>query len=188
MLRNGQVDSALSAAWTMERAEYAHFPANAETDGSTCKAQQALICNGPVLLVPVADAYEHKGDFKAIPQPVRIPHGYVQVDEYKQRGVKVDTAPDDEKNLQKMLRDGTGSVLMWYSAAQIYAEDARYKGKIKLVDGFSDLSDGFLPISKKSSLTAEERAKIWDEVARRKPNAVFRPAASPPASPPASSP
>ena len=172
-LKSGAADAALSAAWTKERAAYAWFPAGAEVDGPKCQSPSALICNGPALLVPSASAYKFDGNRAGIPQPVRVTFGYTQVDELRQRGITVDEGPNDFANVGKMLRDGTGSALVWSTAVQVLAAKAETKGRFRSVDGYNELSDGFLPFSKAGRLSKAEAERVWQAMASHRKNPEY---------------
>lgn len=172
-IRSGASDAALSAAWSKAREEYAWFPRNADADGRVCRSPYALICNGPVLLVPVESAYRFKGNRQDVPQPVRITLGYAQVAEYRQRRIKVDEGPSDLANVSKMLRDGTGSALVWRTVIPSLEEGPATKGRFRIVDEFNELSDGFLPFSKSGKLTQAEVERVWEEMAKRRADPAY---------------
>ena len=165
-VKSGASDTALSAAWTAKRSEYLWYPDDAAELGPKCTSPHALICNGPVLLVPADSKFEFKGDVLTVPQPIRVTYGYAQAGDYRARGMTIDEGPGAIFNIGKMVRDGSGSVLVWLlSLAQV---DPELKRRIRIVDGFSDLSNGFLPIAKNGRLTREEALAVWDLLAKRR--------------------
>lgn len=164
--RLGSTDSALSAAWSQARESYLWYPAGANIDGPRCRSPFALICNGPVLLVPAGSSYAYDGKLASAPEPVRVTFGYVQSQVLKSLKKHVDEGPGDEFNVGKMVRDGTGSVLIWRLNLPRIERDPKLRGGFRVVEDSQDLSDGFLPFSRQGALTRQEAEKIWTELKR----------------------
>lgn len=170
----GSSDAAVSAAWSEPRESYLWYPNDAKALGPKCSSPHALICNGPVLLIPEKTNFQFKENYSEIPQPVRITMGYAQVQDFRKRGLLVDEGPGDPFNVLKMIRDGTGSVLIWKLSLDNLATDDRIKGQYKLVEGFVDLSDGFLPFAKKGRFSQDEAVAVWSALAKLRSNPEFQ--------------
>jgi hypothetical protein len=164
--KNGTMDVPLSAGWREDRTAYLIYPPGAETDGPKCRSKYALMCNGHVVVVPAVSKFKFDGDLAKVPQPIRIVHGYTQVKEYQARGVQVDTGPNDESNLRKMLRDGTGSVLILIQSAQQFSATPELKNKFRIIENYADSGDSFMPFSKKGSVTESDANRVWEEIAK----------------------
>ena len=84
-----------------------------------------------------------------------------------------DGAAGDESNLLKLLRRGTGSVVTIPEMVNVLNETYGYKGKLKISAQPLKSKSYYLPISKASKLSADEREKIWAEIARVRDDATF---------------
>jgi len=164
--KNGTMDVPLSAGWRQERTAFLMYPPGAETDGAKCRSKYALMCNGHVVVVPADSKFKFDGDLSKVPQPIRIVRGYGQVKEYTSRGVQVDTGPNDESNLRKMLRDGTGSVLILIQSARQFNALPELKNKFRIIENYSDSGDSFMPFSRKGSVSESDANRIWEEIAK----------------------
>ena len=132
-MRHGTSDAALSAAWNQTREEYLWYPDDARELGPLCKSPSALICNGPVLLIPASESFVYGGDPKKIPEPIRVTSGYNQAKMFTDLGKRVDEGLGDEFNFGKMVRDGTGSVLIWKLNLARFESDPNLSTKFKVV-------------------------------------------------------
>ncbi len=169
-MRHGTSNAALSAAWNQTREEYLWYPDDARELGPLCKSPSALICNGPVLLVPAAESFVYDGDPKKIPEPIRVTSGYNQAKMFADLGKRVDEGLGDEFNFGKMVRDGTGSVLIWKLNLSRFESDPNLRKKFKVVSGYEDLTDGFLPFSKAGRFSQQDAKLVWSELKRLRAN------------------
>jgi hypothetical protein len=65
-----------------------------------------------------------------------------------------------------MVRDGTGSVLIWKLNLSRFESDQNLRSKFKVISGYEDLTDGFLPLSKAGNFSQQEAKLIWSELQR----------------------
>lgn len=164
--RKGRFDAPLSASWRNERQSYLMFPAKAEAEGPKCKSKESLMCNGHIVVVPSGSEFHFTGDLTKIPAPIRIVTGYNEVKEYRDRGVRVETGPDDETNLNKMLKANNGSALMLVQSAHQFNSRPEFKNKFRIIENYEDFADSFLPFTKKGKVSKTDAEKIWAEVAK----------------------
>ncbi len=167
----GGVDGVATASFKEERAAFMHYPG----DAATAKKSTQRVMQVEYVVVTSADnSYEFSGDVKSIPEPVRAPRGYSIADDLKKQGVNVDDkASGDENNIKKLLRGGDGAVVTIPEVVNVLSEKAEFKGKLKISAQPLKSKSYYLPISKASKLSAEERDKIWAEIAKVRDDAAF---------------
>lgn len=167
----GSVDAIATASYKDKRAAFLHYP----SDAATAKKSSQRVMQVEYVVVTSADnVYEFDGDVKSIPTPVRAPRGYSIADDLKKKGVDVDDkANGDENNIKKLLRGGKGSVVTIPEVVNMLSEKAEYKGKLKISAQPLKSKSYYLPISKASKLSADDREKIWAEVAKVRDDAAF---------------
>lgn len=167
----GGVDGVATASYKDKRAAFLHYP----SDAATAKKSALRVMQVEYVVVTSADnSYEFDGDVKTIPTPVRAPRGYSIADDLKKQGLDVDDkASGDENNLKKLLRGGNGSVVTIPEVVKVLSEKAEYKGKLKISATPLKSKSYYLPLSKASKLSSEERENIWAEIAKVRDDAAF---------------
>ena len=167
----GGMEAVATASYKDQRAVFMYYP----SDAATAKKSDQRVMQVEYVVVTMADNnYEFNGDVTSIPAPIRAPRGYSIVDDLKKQGVKVDDkANGDENNIKKLIRGGTGSVVTIPEVVKVLSEKAEYKGKLKISAQPLKSKSYFLPISKASKLSTDEREKIWAEIAKVRDDAAF---------------
>ncbi len=164
--QSGAMDIPLSAEWRPARGEWLHYPDGAIADGPKCKSKASLGCVGNILVVSAGSDFQYAGDKSKVPQPIRIVEGLGEIRDFKAAGVNIETGPDEQTNLQRLIAAGKGSVLMLAHSASAFTAKPEFKNKFQVVSGYNDASDAFMPVSKKGQLTRDEAKRIWDEMAK----------------------
>ncbi len=161
---DGKVDGVVSASYKDKRAAFMYYP----SDAATAKKSDFRIQQVEYVVVTTANNdYEFDGDVNSIPQPVRAPRGYSIADDLKKKGLKVDDkASGDENNMKKLLRSGKGSLVTIPEVVKLLSGRAEYKGKFKISEKPVKSKSYYFTISKNTKLTADERQKIWEEIAK----------------------
>lgn len=169
--KEGKFDAIAVASYKDKRAEFLNFPA----DAATSKKSIERVMQVEYSVVTVAEeAYEFGGDVSTIPEPVRVPRGYSVGDGLKEQGVKVDDgASGDEKNIQKLLRLGKGSVVTLPQIIELLSLKDAYKNKLYVSKKPVKSKSYYLPFSKKSKISTTEQSKIWKEIAKVRTDSVF---------------
>lgn len=166
--RAGKMDIPLSAEWRADREAWYFFPEDAASRGPKCKSNFSLTCVGSTLVVSGNSNFKYSGDLGKVPQPVRMVKDLTEIRDFTAAGAAVETGPNDESNLEKLASSGKGSaVILTHSAAE-FLRNPKFKNKFRVIEGFKNASDSFMPVSKKGQLTREESQKIWAELAKLK--------------------
>lgn len=162
-LEKGSYDGVLSASYNSERANYLHYPADAKIDlHSKWRISQVEY----VIALPEDSSYVYDGNPLLIPQPVRIPRGFAIAGDLKELGVKVDdSASSDEKNIKRMLRDNSGSVITLPSIIKWYNQQDEFKNKLKFDPTTLHSKSYFFAVSKKGNISKRFAQNIWQQMA-----------------------
>jgi len=161
----GGVDAIATAAYTPQRAQFLHYPADAaDTPHSAWRVGQ--IDN--VIVSPRELPFEFNGDYATLPAPVRVPRGYGSGDFLREQGVMIDaSAPSDESNLRKLLRDRRGVVIAIAESVDVLLERPEFAGRFHVSAVPVQAQSYFLPFSRAGArFDAVAIQRIWDEIAR----------------------
>ena len=160
--KKGRYDAVVSASYKDKRAEYLHYP----KDAKTAKKSDNRISQVEYVVVSMATHdYNFDGEIKGLPSPVRATKGYSIVDDLIGSGLKVDTAKGDANNLRKLLRDKKGVVITLPETARYFSQQAKFKNKLKIHPIPIKSKSYYMPFSKHSSLSEQERVAIWQAIA-----------------------
>jgi len=160
----GTVDAVATAVFNRRRALYLRYPADAT---ETSLSRWAVAHVDDVLVTFVAGDYRFDGDLARLPQPVRAPRGWDIGDYLSAAGVAVDaSAPNDDANLAKLLRDRTGSVAAVRDTVLRVLQRPPFAGQLLIHERALRSKSYFLPFSKRSRIDAATIQAIWNEIAR----------------------
>ena len=164
-VQSGQVDGVLGASFKEKRAEFMHYP---EFAGTKKKSPARLSTAEYVIVTNTKSSFNYKGDPKSIPHPIRVPRGYSVADDLRKSGVEVDdkSSRGDQVTLVKLTTSGKGSAVMLRSAAEKFARNPAFKGKIKISSKPYKAKDYYLAFSKASKrIDEEKRNTMWGAIA-----------------------
>ena len=119
------------------------------------------------------DSYEFEGDLKTLPLPVRVLRDAPIIDELRRAGKSVEEVKEDVQNFLKLLRDKEGVIITSTVIAEMMARDPRFSERIKIHATPVASDSYYLAFSKKSSLSAEEKQRIWEEIVRWRDDYIF---------------
>lgn len=170
-VEQGTFDGVATASYKAERNRYLHYPA----DAATTLSSPLRVMLVEYVVVTLADHnYHFDGSPQSIPQPVRAPHGYSIVEDLKKVGLEVDDASyGDESNFRKLLRHRTGAVVAIPETAHELSKRPEYQDKLRISTKSFRAKSYYLPFSRKSSLTASQRLKIWQQIAHIRNNSAL---------------
>ena len=171
--KSGKADAVLSAGWTQSRTAYLDYPSDAADLDSKpqCHSKFALMCVQASMIVPKNSAYRFQGDLSKVPEPIYINRGSRQVEEFKERGVRVETGVNDVNLVKMLLRGGKGSVLTLKLLEPLLLESKEFQGKIRAVSGFERSGDSHLAFSREGKIPLDLRQKIWQAFKERNQDA-----------------
>lgn len=157
--KKGNIDIIVSASFTDERTNFFHYPPTVNDRSTTpWKISNATY----VLITRIGLNYNFTGDLSTIPAPARTPRGYSVAQDLRKK-VKVEESYSNLQNMKKMIRDRSGSVVVIKALAKSYEKGA-FRGRIKVHKIPVSIKTYYLPVSKQSKLTKEERLIIWKKI------------------------
>jgi len=168
--KEGKFDAVVSASYKPQRGEFLHYPDDAPDGG---KSKWRITEVEYVFLSNTGDAYGFDGNVKKLPSPVYGPQGYSVVDDLKKEGVVVETAKGDQANIQKLLDSKKGIVITISTIAQSYANNSKFKNKLKVHEKPYTSKSYFMPFSKKGSVDKATYEAIWKEIARLREDSTY---------------
>ncbi|OUR90259.1 hypothetical protein A9Q81_19895 [Gammaproteobacteria bacterium 42_54_T18] len=167
--KKGQYDAVISASYKKGRAEYLYYPDDAALGGVS---KQRLTQVEYTILTLKNDAFDFDGDFSKIPEPVRVPLGYSIADDLTKKGLFVQTSTKGIYNsLRNLVNHKTGSIVTTKDFATLVAKDESIGLHVSSMPIKS--KSYFMAFSKKTALTGDERAGIWDVIAAVRADAAL---------------
>ena len=159
----GNMDGAIGASFSAERAEYMHYPSDAAAAKFENRAAKwRLEYVEYVALSMKAEKFDYDGDLLALPQPVYLPQGFSLVEELIEEGVVVDTRNRrDLENVDRLLMRKNGSVVLVRPLANYAMGRETYANELSISDHPVVSKSVFLGFSKKGQLTADQRESVW---------------------------
>ncbi len=165
-IRNGKLDMIILAAYTKEREEILDYPDGANNEKESCTCKLMATCDGYTVITLKNNPFEYKGDPKLIPRPIRVSLGYSVSDHLKELNIPFENSFDSDKAVQKLLRDGDGSVLGNLHYAEFSVNyNKEFHNLIKYSKKPFLFRSYYYPISKKSKLTTEQKKLLWKTIA-----------------------
>ncbi|MBF0102590.1 MAG: transporter substrate-binding domain-containing protein [Desulfobacterales bacterium] len=173
----GVVDGVISIAYNSDLAKIIEFPKDAANPPlSQWKTKESAwrIMQVDFMVITHSDAkYNFQGDIKTLPIPIRIPMGETFVSELNQANLLVEEAREDIQNFGKLIRDKNGCVITTSIIAENMNKNPEFSGKFIIQATPLSSQSYFLAFSRKSSLTQDEKDKIWDEIQKLRDDYVF---------------
>ncbi|MBF0224058.1 MAG: transporter substrate-binding domain-containing protein [Desulfobacterales bacterium] len=173
----GEVDGVISIAFHPELAKSLEFPSDAanppQSQWGTKESKWRIMQVDQMIVTLIDNNYEFDGDMKSIPNPVRVPRGETIIADLEKFGLYVEEAREDNQNFGKLLRDKDGSVITSSIMAENMDNTPEFKNKFRIQAIPLASQSYFLAFSLKSTLNADEKNKIWDEIKRLRDDYVF---------------
>lgn len=171
--KEGLTDAVATASYQEERALYLNYPEGAAVD---VKSPWRVTQVGYVVVTPALDKqgkqnpYQFEGDFKSIPQPVRVPVHYSVIRDLQKEGLTVKEGKSSLDNFKKLVRERTGSVVDVEEAAKFFETQPAFAEKLVIHRKPLNNKSYYLVFSKKSALKSDEQQMIWKEIAKVRNN------------------
>ncbi len=164
----GRVDAVVSASYKAKRAKYLYFPDDAALSK---KSPLRLMQIEYVVVTLKKDHYTFTGNLSTLPVPVRIPAGYSLADDLKKKGINVDdSSQSDTANIQKLVRDKEGSVVLIPELATLLDARVANKGKLDISKIPISSKSYYVAFSKKTKIAKKDIQSIWARVAELRDN------------------
>lgn len=170
---HGLVDAVATASYRDDRAVYLNYPAGAAVDK---KSPWRVSQVGYVLITPTFNKqgekndYQFNGDFKMVPQPVRVPIHYSVAKDLDKEGLKVREGKNSLYNFKQLVQTRTGSVVDIEDVALHFATQPQFAEKFIIQKRHLNSKSYFLAFSKSGSVKLYESNAIWKEIAKIRDN------------------
>lgn len=172
----GEFDGIISPSYKKARAEFIEYPPKADAEATPCSSEYNAVCAKYVFVIEKGNKFEYTGKAAELPQPVRAPNGYSVVadinEELKKAGKKeVDIGTSDQKNLQKLARDGTGVAVLDARVAEnlmtsSISENKEFKEKLRILEKPYVAKSNYIAFYKSSkNLNDAEKKEFWTKLA-----------------------
>ena len=167
--KEGRVDAVATASYQDERALYLNYPQGAAVD---IKSPWRVTQVGYVVVTSALNkkgeknTYQFDGDFKSIPQPVRVPARYSVIRDLQKEGIKIKEGKSSMDNFKKLIQERTGSVVDVEETAKLFATQPVFAEKLVIQKRPLNNKSYYLAFSKKSALKTDEEEMIWREIAK----------------------
>ena len=168
--KNGTIDAVVSVSYEAELAENLEFPPDSEKSG---ESPWRIMQVDHMLVTHINGDYEYNGDKSTFPQPVRIPRGETLTGELVKLGLKVEEAKGDKNNFAKLIRDKKGSVVSTSIIAEGMNKNKKMEGQFLIQSTPITSKSYHLAFSKAAKISAEEKKKIWEAIAKWRDDYVY---------------
>lgn len=167
----GQIDAILDVSYTQERAKVVEYPPGSGDDeiAGPCSSVYKMTCSKYMVITNKNSKFEFKGDKEKLILPVRVARGYSLAkkieDTYRDNA---ELSKNDLVNIKKLLRDNTGCVIANFDYIPGLAENQfrELLPKLKIHKIPYDARSNYLPFSKKTHISHEQKLMIWKELAK----------------------
>lgn len=164
----GIVDAVATTSYQDERAAYLNYPEGAAVDQ---KSPWRVSQVGYVLITATLDEkgkpneYRFKGNFKTIPEPVRVPAHYSISHDLKKEGLVVKEGKRSLDNFKKLIKDRTGSIVDVEEVAEYFTAQPQFFGKLTIQQQPFNNKSYYLAFAKNGKVDLDQAKQIWQEIA-----------------------
>lgn len=170
MAEHKEVDGMISITYDKNYAQYFEFPPDTP---NLKESEWGIMQLDDVVITSAENGYEFTGDIRTLPVPVRTVRNDPIVPYLTQAGLAVEVSNTDRQNLVKLIRDRTGSVITSSLGAETVYQDEVFRDKINIASVPLRSQSYFLAFSWGSSLSPEDRKKIWGYLAELRRDYIF---------------
>lgn len=160
--KKGKVDAILSASFTFGRNAYLHFPSDAEPDK---RSNWRLGIVSYQLVTHKSSNFHFTGDLSMFPKPIYAELGYSVVSKLKALGLQVKTYPTAMNILEVLAKTKEGSFISVPGNIHVMGKEIKILDQLTIHPVNIYEASYFLPFSRKSKLTANQRQELWNEIA-----------------------
>jgi polar amino acid transport system substrate-binding protein len=170
---HGLVDAVATASYRDDRAAYLNYPEGAAVDK---KSPWRVSQVSHVLVTSAFDkqgnknTYHFNGNFKQVPEPVRVPIHYSVVKDLEKEGLKVREGKNSLYNFEQLAQEHTGSVVDIEDVALHFGAQPQFANKLTIQKKRLNYKSYFLAFSKSGSVKRDESEVIWERIAKIRDN------------------
>lgn len=159
----GVVDAVATASYQDDRTTYLNYPEGAAVDQ---KSPWRVTQVGYVVITPATNkegtpnVYKYEGDFKSIPQPVRVPAHYSVIRDLEKEGLTVKKGKSSLENFKQLVKDRTGSVIDVEEVAEHFGTQPEFSEKLVIQQKPLNHKSYYIAFSKAGKVKTNEAEKI----------------------------
>ncbi|KAB8030706.1 hypothetical protein GCL57_06955 [Fluviispira multicolorata] len=168
-LTKGKYDVMITTSYNKRRASLFYFPPESEKESKPCSSPFKFACNGFVVISPKKvnkqeNQYVFNGKIENLPDLVFIDKGRAIIGDLEEKGIIPEVSEKNEVSINRMLQEGGVAITSVHSGITL-AQDPKYSDKITLQKIPLTITSYYIPFSKKTKFTEEERIAFWKSVA-----------------------
>lgn len=160
----GKYTAVVSASYKPDRARYLAYP----PDAALVQVSEWRITQVEYVVITLKNSnLQFRGDLRSLSRPVRAPLGYSIVDDLRNEGIDVLTAPDIRTCMQQLIKSRRGTVITPPQNARRLNQNPRFSEKIKIHRQPIKTKSYFLVFPRKDQkLSPVQMQAVWNEIAR----------------------
>ncbi len=167
MVQKGQMDAAMNASYNDERSLFLDYPPNSgPLEPKPCSSDYKLACSGYIVITLKTNKFEYDGKPLELPRPVRVSRGYSVVPELEKifHNDDLEISKSDLINVKKLIRDKEGSLVAYIAFKSELNRNKEILKKVKIHNKSYVMKSYYIPFSKKSIFTNEQKILFWNEI------------------------
>ncbi len=169
----GIVDAVATASYLEERSSYLDYPEGAAVDRrSPWRVTQVgyRVITAATNAKGVKNSYTFEGDYKTIPQPVRVPVHYSVFQDLQKEGLLVKEGKNSYAIFKTLLKEKTGSIVDVEEVAKQFGTRPEFAGNLVIQKRPLNSKSYYLAFSKGGSIPRRDQDRIWKEMAKVRDN------------------
>jgi len=173
MVQKGEMDAAMNASYNDERALFLDYPPNSgPLEEKSCSSEYKIACSGYIVITLKTNKFEYDGKPLELPRPVRVSRGYSVVPELQKifHDEDLEISKSDLINVKKLIRDKEGSLVAYIAFKSELNRNKDILKKIKIHSKSYVMKSYYIPFSKKSVFTNEQKLLFWNEIKKTTTN------------------
>ncbi|WP_186646626.1 hypothetical protein [Fluviispira vulneris] len=167
-LIKGKYDIMLTSSYNKRRSSFFYFPPGSEKENKPCSSPFKFACNGFVVISPKKinneeNKYVFNGKIDHLPDLVFIDKGRTIMGDLEEKGIVPEVSEKIEVSINRMLKEGGVAITSVHTGITLL-QDAKYSDKIILQKIPLNITSYYIPFSKKSKFTEDERLLFWKSI------------------------
>ncbi|BBH51796.1 hypothetical protein [Fluviispira sanaruensis] len=167
-LIKGKYDVMITSSYNTRRASFFYFPPGSDKENKPCSSPFKFACNGFVVISPKKvnnedNKYVFNGKIENLPDLVFIDKGRMIMGDLEEKGIVPEVSEKIDVSINRMLKEGGVAITSVHTGITML-QDAKYSDKITLQKIPLSITSYYIPFSKKSKFTEEERLSFWKSI------------------------
>jgi polar amino acid transport system substrate-binding protein len=166
MAEKGEIDAPIDVSYNDERSQYLDFPPDSgPNEKKACGSEFKLACSGYFVITLKSNKFKYNGKPSELPVPVRVTRGYSIVAELEKLFPNnLIISKSDSINVDKLISDKKGSVVAYTGYKSTIYSNKSILNQIKIHKTNYSSKSYYIPFSKKSQFSNNEKIMFWNEL------------------------